>query len=278
MRKILTALLGALSIPALAQSQQLVIQDVSPPETQALSMVSLLSLSPNHSMTLHLLQRAKLIPTLNMMQNATFFAPTDRAWEQWAERHGGDDDSWLGAASLEQYLSSATGDSSQITVDNQNWALRQHLLYHLLNYTLAPEDILPSNSSLPNVTTHETLLFPYLKAPDPTPEPPSGPPWLPRGDTGKGLLGGSGQRLRLLRGSGPDADLARVAVDWKGEGGVSFWDGSGWENRTDRISAEKKGHPEVKAKVRGVRWAPNGAVVGLDDVLDPPPSIGETIQ
>ena len=26
-------------------------------------------------------------------------------------------------------------------LDNQNWWLRQHLLYHMLNYTLSPEDL-----------------------------------------------------------------------------------------------------------------------------------------
>lgn len=283
MRKTTALLLGVLLYPSVS-ANQLVLQSESPPVPQALSMVSLLSLSPNHSMTLHLLQRAKLIPTLNMMENATFFAPTDRAWELWAERQRGSDDSWLGSASIGEWLEQ-DGDSSHVgqsqdsfMADNQNWALRQHLLYHLLNYTLSAQDILPLNSSsgVPNVSTHETLHFPYLKAPEPSPEPPSGPPWLPRGDTGKGLLGGDGQRLRLLRGSAPEADSARVGVDWKGEGGVLFWDGSGWENRTDRVETAKKGHRRKEEKVRGVRWASNGAVVGIDDVLEPPPSIGKT--
>lgn len=279
MRRIFSGIATAFLLGVTVSGQQLVIQDEGTPEPQAFSMVSLLSLSPQHSMTLHLLQRAKLIPTLNMMQNATFFAPTDRAWERWAERQGGDDSSWLGTATLQEWTqpSDSEGESLKAELaDNQNWALRQHLLYHLLNYTLAPDDILPANDDGPsasNISTLETLLFPYLKAPDPTPSPPSGPPWLPPKDTGKGLLGGSGQRLRLLRGSGPEAEVARVAVDWRGEGGVSFWDGAGWGNRTDRVTASKKGHRK-EAEVRGVRWAVNGAVIGVDDVLVPPPSIG----
>jgi solute carrier family 25 (mitochondrial carnitine/acylcarnitine transporter), member 20/29 len=67
-------------------------------------------------------------------------------------------------------------------------ALRQHLFYHLLNYTL---DDVPSE-----ITVQQTLHFPALVTEPPTKQPPPQEPWLP---VPGGLLGNEAQRLRTTR-------------------------------------------------------------------------------
>lgn len=82
------------------------------------------------------------------------------------------------------------------------------------------------------------------------------------------MLGGHGQRLRLAtRGSGEGGDTGKIGVDFTGEGGAVVWDGSGWGNMTSLKKNE--------TLVTGIRWARNGAVVGIEGVLEPPRSIGE---
>ncbi|WVQ75361.1 hypothetical protein IAR50_004980 [Cryptococcus sp. DSM 104548] len=255
------------------------------------TIISTLSASSQHTTFLRLLQRSKSVPMLAHIGNATIFAPTDQAWREWAERNkpslsafeeAGDDRpdlfyGWLGPDGLSDWLEdenevllariAVSGDQEKEmrTMDNQNWALRQHLLYHMLNYTLTPKSLMAS-AEVNNVTLQTTLLYPLSEEPalPPTPEP--GPPWLPRG--GEGLLGGHGQRIRLARvGSEEGGERGKVGADWKGEGGVGVWDGSGW-----------KAGNESKGDVTGVKWTRNGVVVGLDGVLDPPPSIDEIIR
>ncbi len=147
-------------------------------------------------------------------------------------------------------------------LDNQNWALRQHLLYHMLNYTL-PTSALIASTHDRNITTETTLLFPIAEEPEHPPIPEPGSPWLPRG--GEGMLGGHEQRLRIARaGSDCGGERGKVGIDWRGQGGVGVWDGEGWE---------KVGNDT--GTVKGMRWVRNGVVVGVEGVLDMPPSIGE---
>lgn len=172
------------------------------------------------------------------------------------------------------------GEMGDGFLDNQNWALRQHLLYHMLNYTLPPGTFVPDSSG--EVTMQTSLLFPLSQEPALPPTPPPGPPWLPRG--GEGMLGGHGQRLRLVRGgSDIGGERGKVGVDRDGKGGVEVWDGSGWpkvpkvpKNGTEGGDASyqrEKGKEEHK--VGGARWTRNGVVIGVQGVLEPPPSIGE---
>ena len=262
--------------------------------TTSETIVSLLSTSGQHTILLHLLQRAKCIPLLAHIESATVFAPTDTAWQQWASSqastsllngHGERAGGWLGIEGLSEWQMpyddalalrlEGGGDveEKEKQFDNQNWALRQHLLYHMLNYTLSPATLLarppgasgePSNARR-NVTTLTTLLFPLAREPDLPPIPEPGSPWLPRG--GQGMLGGRGQRLRLARaGSIEGGERGRVGTEWDGQGGVSVWNGT-W-GQGDQMMQRKK-------QVAGVSWASNGAVVGVEGVLEAPRSIGK---
>ncbi|KAK4683657.1 hypothetical protein P7C73_g6577, partial [Tremellales sp. Uapishka_1] len=275
MRSFVSAFVSALLLSAYTKAEQLPFIDEHEPESTypalvltddrtladlslisltasfAETVVSALSSSSQHTIFLHLLQRSKSIPMLAHMSAATVFAPTDRAWENWAEKHRpgeGEDDvfahGWLGKDGLE---------ATDFT-DNQNWALRQHLLYHMLNYTLSPSRFGSNHSK---VSTETTLLFPLLQEPKLPPTPPPGPPWLPRG--GEELLGGRGQRLRVGK--------ERIGADWKGDGGARIWDGSGWD----------KGNGTRK-QIQGGKWTRNGAVIGIEDVLEPPPDIESIIK
>ncbi|WVF65719.1 hypothetical protein IAT40_000450 [Kwoniella sp. CBS 6097] len=266
---------------------------------QAETIVSTLSLSVNHTITLHLLQRAKCIPLLAHIGNATFFAPTDQAWTNWADKHRPLDfesrdeqmlaSGWLGSGGLEDWLKDeavvlqarveqgADEEDERRMMDNQNWALRQHLLYHMLNYTLSPSAFLASDAS--NVTIQTTLLYPLAQEPELPPTPEPGPPWLPRG--GEGLLHGYGQRLRIAAvGSNEGGETGKIGADWNGEGGASVWDGKGWEakgNHTEFDKGKDKDKDDTKT-VKGMRWVRNGVVVGIEDVLDMPLSVEEIIR
>ena len=159
-------------------------------------------------------------------------------------------------------------------MDNQSWALRQHLLYHMLNYTLSPSSLVAGNHTR-NITIETTLLFPLAEAPSFPPIPEPGPPWLPRG--GEGMLGGHGQRLRIGRGGGEGGGKPGTGGgDWKGEGGVRVWDGKGWEVPGNGTSVQTGNGTSTEKQVKGARWVRNGVVIGLDGVLDMPPSIGES--
>ena len=100
------------------------------------------------------------------------------------------------------------------------------------------------------------------------------------------MLSGHGQRLRIARGgSEAGGDAGRIGVDWMGREGVTIWDGSGWKEDgnssfIDNMSKGKKQKGDKEEKepevmVKGMRWVRNGLVIGVDGVLEPPPSIGK---
>ncbi|WRT68887.1 uncharacterized protein IL334_005869 [Kwoniella shivajii] len=281
--------------------------------TTAETIVSALSSSSEHTITLHLLQRSKCIPLLAHIGNATFFAPTDQAWNDWADKHKSNTDEpenddgrivgqgWLGKGGLEEWMKEEeevlqirtmnteyNEEYEKNFMDNQNWALRQHLLYHTLNYTLTPSDlsfnktIFASGTTITsNISVETTLLFPLDKEPELPPTPEPGAPWLPKG--GEGLLHGHGQRLRIAKiGSEQGGERGKIGLDWNGDGGADIWDGKGWEiqgNQTakEEEQAEKK-HNEHQKSLDGLKWTRNGVVVGIEGVLDMPPSIEEIIR
>ncbi|PCH33751.1 FAS1 domain-containing protein [Wolfiporia cocos MD-104 SS10] len=136
------------------------------PHTQSTTLLDALSADPDYVSLIKLLQKAKLIPTLNRLNGSTLFAPTNDAIAKHA------------------FWQAALTDDLR---DNIQEELRQQLFYHLLNYTLLP---LPTEVA---PQEHETLLYPRTPVEPPTHEPPPGPPWMP---VPGGTLGGAPQRLR----------------------------------------------------------------------------------
>ena len=156
------------------------------------TLVDALSADPDYTSLLRLLQRARLIPTLNKLNGSTLFAPTNDA----IKRHLSRKPLW---ASLLQY-------EHQLN-DNVQELLRQQLFYHLCNYSILS---LPTDQH--DTQTHATLLFPHTPLHPPSPNPPPSPPWMP---TPGGTLGGEPQRLRVAARD----DHAWVGVDAFGNGG-----------------------------------------------------------
>ena len=157
---------------------------LNPPHAESSTLVDVLSKDPDYTTLLHLLQRAKLIPTLNRLNGSTFFAPTNDAIHRDAflSRH------------------------SSLTGDNVNERLRQEIFYHLLNYTI----VLPEDHK---VLITKTLHFPHDHSGPPSNDPPPSPPWLP---VPGGTLGGEPQRLRVASRKGG----IYVGVDTFGKGGT----------------------------------------------------------
>ena len=154
------------------------------------TLVDALSADPDYTSLLRLLQRARLIPTLNKLNRSTLFAPTNDA----IKRHSSRNPLW---ASLLQH-------DHQLD-DNVQERLRHQLFYHLFKYSILS---LPTDQ---HTQTHKTLLFPHPLQPT-SPNPPSSPPWMP---TPGGTLGGEPQRLRVAARD----DEAWVGVDAFGNGG-----------------------------------------------------------
>lgn len=257
--------IALLLLARLAQAGQVILQ----PEpiqhlddtihTQATTIIDILSSSPNHSTFLRLLQRTKLIPTLNLIQGSSIFAPTDEAWSTWGEAQG---------LELRSFLSN---DLQADVADNVLFGLRQHLLYHVLNYTLHDAASYANDSTKSYVTTETTLLFPNRPIMPPSPhKPPTGSPWLPQG--GDGDLGGTGQQVRLRYMGG---DPAGVGCDARGEGGSEVWNGWPVKRKSGAAPPPTDGEILSSGKDGIVRHASNGVVIGIQRVLEPPPSLGE---
>ena len=164
------------------------------PTTASTTLVDVLSADPDYSSLLRLLQRARLVPTLNRLNGSTLFAPTNDA----IERHSSSHPLWHAAL-----------QSNNPLIDNVQEKLRQQLLYHLLNYTVQD---LPTEHS-PRVL--HTLHFPRKPPEHPTHKPPPSPPWIP---VPGGSLGGAPQRLRIT----PREDHVYVGVDASGNGGTAI--------------------------------------------------------
>lgn len=164
-----------------------------PPAPLTSTLIDALSADPDYTLLLRLVQRAKLVPTLNKLNGSTLFAPTNDA----IERHRKDRKNSIWSTALSH-------DEGSLA-DNIQLALRQSLFYHLLNYTL---DAIPDT-----VTPQHTLHFPELPIEPPSNDPPPSPPWLPLPG---GLLGGEPQRLRTAIRDG----AAFVGVDFQGKGGA----------------------------------------------------------
>lgn len=167
------------------------------PSASSFTLLEALSLDPNYTRLIRLLQRTRLIPTLARLNGTTLFAPTNKA----IERHAAGNSLW----DVEQYAD----DDSEGLRDNIHEKLRQELLYHMLNGTLPPFP----QSEESSVQVHETFHYPQKPIDPPQGDPPPSPPWIPEPG---GTLGGRPQRLRL---SSRDKDVW-VGVDAFGKGGV----------------------------------------------------------
>ena len=179
--------LALLSLALPVWSAQIPIQS-TPVHTLSTNILDVLYADPDYISLIKLLQRAKLIPTLNRLNGSTLFAPTNDAISKHA-------------------LWQAALDAPHDFGDNIQEELRQQLFYHILNYTITA---LPTEQT-PQV--HRTLLYPRTSVEPPTREPPPGPPWMPLPG---GTLGGESQRLRAAY----REDAVWVGVDAFGNGGV----------------------------------------------------------
>ncbi|KAH9858223.1 FAS1 domain-containing protein [Lenzites betulinus] len=168
------ACIGLLALLPVVAPAQLPLSHLSQPATQAFTLIEALSADPDYLSLLKLVQRAKLVPTLNRLNGSTFLAPTNDA----ISRHTASNPLWQ----------HALDDSAPELTDNLHLRLRQELFYHLLNYTLPA---LPTEQA---PQQHKTLLYPRDYTEPPSRAPPPSPPWMPLPN---GTLGTEPQRLRL---------------------------------------------------------------------------------
>lgn len=161
---------------------------------QSDTLVDILNKDDDYTLLLSLLQRARLIPTLNKLNGSTFFAPTNDAVKRQADK-----------STLWHSLLSET---HSLVPDNVQEQLRQQLFYHLLSYSITE---LPEDKS---TRILETLHYPQLPT-DSSPHEPPPSPWFP---IPHGLLGDQSQRLRLASRD----DSTWVGVDASGNGGAKL--------------------------------------------------------
>lgn len=209
----------------------------------SISLVDLLSNSTQHTLLVRALQRARLIPLLNQLNGSTLFAPSDDAIKRAKQKESSP------STAIWSYATADHDEPHRATRDNLQLALRDTLLYHILNSTLfLPNYTIPSQPLL-----LETLHYPSLSSYNSSfPVPPSlpgSPPDDPNPDSPnrqEGLLRGEGQRLRIV--SRKDR-IYYVGGDWKGEGGI-------------------------KVVPNSLRNATNGDLVVIDGVLEKPINLG----
>ncbi|KAF8917691.1 hypothetical protein CPB85DRAFT_1477028 [Mucidula mucida] len=189
------------------------------------TLVDELGDDPDYESLLRLLQRARLIPTLNRLDGATLFAPTNDA----IEHHS--------------FWNSVLNDDSDSMTDNIQEKLRQQLFYHLLNFSIIT---LPQESH--EVQVLKTLHYPRTPLEPPSHEPPPNPPWMP---IPGGTLGGEPQRLRVAA----RKESAWVGVDARGRHGVQITKGK--VNATSNcvllgISAMLEPPPDLATVLSGI--------------------------
>lgn len=229
-------------------------------EPSSTNLVDLLSADGDLSLFIRLLQRARLIPTLNKLHNATLFAPTNDAVSS---------ESWLmdmlpPLDSDGDYDAPKKQDNDSDPHDNLNYRLRERLFYHMLNYTwTAPEQAAPSEEgnkdyASPIASYETTLLFPTKH------EDHGRPGHVPYPEPEDTLLGGEGQKLavaverktssnRFRTQDGPEQATIRIGVDELAQGGAAILPARG-----------------------GI--ARNGRLVVIDAILRPPKSLAHQIR
>ena len=165
------------------------------PSPTSLTLVDVLNADPDYSSLLRLLQKARLIPTLNRLNGSTLFAPTNDA----IERH----------SMFNLFWRSVLDSQDNQVPDNIQERLRQQLFYHLLN------DSLVETPTDKNIQVLKTLLYPRKPNEPPSHDPP---PWMP---IPTGALGNEPQRLRIAA----HDQSACVGTDTFGRGGATIVNG-----------------------------------------------------
>lgn len=245
--------------------------------------LDVLTSSPNHTIFVRLLQRTRLIPTLIRLvefddgSGITILAPTDEAFRKEAEASQAHGSLWSQAL-----LNLDGSDDLLDSRDNIQAELRQHLLHHILNYTLSYETIANLSDAkdagiLSKTSTqlpidaphmHSTMYFPSRRAlhepskPGPIPQPPGGPRH-PGADDGGGLLGGHGQKVRTIWKWRADDDASSLKEDESRRG--SLWFGVDAKG-SGGVGADQAHH------VKG------GVVVFIDGLIPIPPTLEEAIR
>lgn len=186
--------LTLLALVSLSTSTQVPLTWHSNTTIQSTTLVDVLNSDEDYTLLISLLQRAKLIPTLNKLNGSTLFAPTNDA----IKRHAQTNELWRSALS---YYDPPN--------DNVQEELRQQLFYHMLNYSLTQ---IPEDST---TQVLHTLHFPKLPIDSPTNEPPPSPPWMPLPES---TLGNKPQRLRVTSRDG----VTWLDVDAFGKGGIEI--------------------------------------------------------
>lgn len=228
------------------------------------TLVDLLSADGDLSLFIRLLQRARLIPTLNKLQNATLFAPTNDAVsaETWMLDLLPDLDEQ--AIGIDHDWTSQQDDPDP--PDNLNYRLRERLFYHMLNYTWTPPEQAASGEAegkgytSPVAAYETTLLFPTKH------EDHGRPGHVPYPEPEDTLLGGEGQKVAIafdgkpssqrMHAQGKNAAVeatVRVGVDELGQGGAAILPSRGGMAR-------------------------NGKLVVIDSILQPPKSLAHQIR
>ncbi|KAE8233514.1 hypothetical protein CF326_g1452 [Tilletia indica] len=254
------------------------------------NLIDLLSHSKNHFIFVRLLQRARLVPTLNnLMQfgdgrGLTILAPTNNAFLKSADRHtwltlaGIHDDHLDQSPSPDLFQSDDEHDGEPKSGSNSNELLRQRLFYHILNFTLPYSNA--SAASLPfKATLHPTLHFPSRHLfdpekptdptrPQPVPHPPA-PPFLPGFDP-DALLGNQGQVLRVSAVNVSNSDQQSSDAD----------SASGKPVATHAalvFGSDHQGKGGVVAVAED--WtSKSGVVISIDGILSLPPKLEDIVH
>lgn len=263
------------------------------------NLLDLLSQSPDHTILVRLLQRTRLVPTLNRLQEfddgtgLTILAPTNDAFlrkrnEQIAQR-----DSAVGASShsptfwqylldeddndAHRYSSTSSqciwNDDICVASDNVNAVARQHLLYHILNYTLpftlsddtgshSLSDPLPQPDR-PEI--HTTLHFPSRRMLTEPTHPGRVP--VPDEEDHGGLLGHHGQRMRVSLAQDKDKNKSLPS---------SYSHLFKSKRRSLRFGTDERGRGGAKSLNEDWR-SKNGVIHYIDSVIDLPPSLEQVI-
>ncbi|EPQ32475.1 uncharacterized protein PFL1_00670 [Pseudozyma flocculosa PF-1] len=290
------------------------LQDPAPaPAPASVNLIDLLTSSNDHSILLRLLQRTRLIPTLNRLQQLddgagiTILAPTDEAflrkrdqqhtdrlnsanqrthakgiWEWLLLHHYDDQDDDILALDDSADVQWIWKNDDVSVRDNVNAVARQHLLYHVLNYTLPyhlldnrtgphhPDSPLPA-AGKPEI--HETMHFPSRRLLREPTHPGRIP--LPDQEDHGGLIGDEGQKIRV----------ATIEIDPQEQGGLCG------QSRATSTKKPKPGKP-TRALVFGTdhqgrggarsifeNWdSPYGVIHSIDGVLDLPPSLQDVLE
>ncbi|SJX60294.1 uncharacterized protein SRS1_11608 [Sporisorium reilianum f. sp. reilianum] len=270
-------------------------------DSVSFNLLDLLSQSPDHTILVRLLQRTRLVPTLNRLQEfddgtgLTILAPTNDAFLRKRDEQIAQRDSAVGASSHSpafwQYLLDHNDDqasrqlstSSQciwndgvcVESDNVNAVARQHLLYHILNYTLpfslsddtgshSPSAPLPQPGR-PEMQT--TLHFPSRRMLTEPTHPGRVP--IPDQEDHGGLLGHHGQRMRVALDQDKDKDKDRSLLSSLSRFSKSKRD-------TLRFGADERGRGGAKSLNEDWR-SKNGVIHHIDSVIDLPPSVEHLI-